>query len=99
MSAPTIQVVVFPRGQLNAEDRERLAKSGVLAVEADNPDAVRVLVPAAPMICADDLLLSALDGLADSYTPAGSHKAMVLSLRDRMIKRDRRASKADGRGA
>lgn len=48
MDAPLI--VVFPRGQLSAKDKERLTKHGIISVEADNPRDVCQLHLQAPMV-------------------------------------------------
>lgn len=62
---PTI--VVFPRGQLTAKDKERLTKAGVIAVEADSPHEVCQLQITVPMvstkISGDAIVMSALRAL------------------------------------
>lgn len=58
----TKQVIVFPRGQLDAKDKERLTKAGVVAVEADDPRQVVMLLPSAPLLRADDILMAAFAG-------------------------------------
>lgn len=60
------QVIVFPRGQLNADDKERLTEMGIVAVEADNPKDVVVLVPGSSITTGDDLLMAALAGITCS---------------------------------
>lgn len=87
-AAPTQlhQIVVFPRGQLLAKDKERLTKLGIVAVEADNPADVRVLVPASSSLSASDLLLAAMDGLTSDYATSSTHSAMVQSLSRRLRK-------------
>jgi hypothetical protein len=59
-------VIVFPRGQLTPEDRDSLMQAGIVAVEVDDPKAVVQLVPGAPMVGADDLLMSALRAVVTS---------------------------------
>lgn len=54
-------IVVFPRGQLLPKDKERLTKSGVIAVEADDPKAVVQLQLAQPLV------LSAAGLSADAF--------------------------------
>lgn len=70
MTHPTTEqmVVVFPRGQLSAKDKERLTKNGIVAVEADDPKSVSVLslVPgSSATVSADDLFMSALKAVVD----------------------------------
>jgi len=79
------QVIVFPRGQLDAKDKERLTKSGVIAVEADAPHLVIMLTPGTGMVSGDDLLMSALAGLDTDQT---ARATMVRELRMRLLKRE-----------
>jgi hypothetical protein len=73
-------VVVFPRGQLNATDKERFTKAGILAVEADSPKEVVQLELAEPLrlntsgITGDAIVLAALTAIAaqEPVTPGGS---------------------------
>lgn len=61
-------VVVFPRGQLSAEDKERLSVGGVIAVEADNPSQVSMLtlgLSASNNVWADDLFMAALKAVKE----------------------------------
>lgn len=80
------QIVVFPRGQLDAKDKERLTKMGVVAVEADDPSKVVTVIPGAPLATADDLLLSAMWGLSKASSTA--NEAFVQALHQRMRRRD-----------
>lgn len=57
-------VVVFPRGQLSSKDKERLTKHGIVAVEADDPAAVRMLSIEACGIASNDMLSASLWALA-----------------------------------
>jgi len=79
MTEPKIPlIVVFPRGQLSAKDKERLTKAGVIAVEAETPEAVRQLHLAPPLINTkingDGLVRAALLSLAEqsAETAGGS---------------------------
>jgi hypothetical protein len=70
MTEPKVPlIVVFPRGQLSAKDKERLTKAGVIAVEAETPEAVRQLHLAPPLINTkingDGLVRAALQALAE----------------------------------
>ena len=58
------QIIIFPRGQLPAADRKRMAEAGIVAVEADDPSRVITLVPGAPLASSDDLTMSALSAIA-----------------------------------
>jgi len=39
------KVIIFPRFQLTAKDKERLSKAGYIAIEVDEPSAVNLLEP------------------------------------------------------
>ncbi|MBH1745242.1 hypothetical protein I5V28_05290 [Stenotrophomonas maltophilia] len=58
------QIIVFPRGQLTAGDRKRMAEAGIVAVEADDPSSVVTVVPGAPLASSDDLAIAALSAIA-----------------------------------
>ncbi len=76
------QVIVFPRGQLSDSDRKSMREVGIIAVEADDPKQVVVTVPSPPLVCADDLLMSALVGIkADPYDKANAAFAGELLKR------------------
>jgi len=57
------QVIVFPRGQLSAEDRKAMRAVGIVAIEADDPSKVVVAVPQSAIVTGDDLLIAALAGV------------------------------------
>jgi hypothetical protein len=62
-------VVVYPRGQLTNDDKARLEKVGITAIEADDPNSVNVLptpLPAVQPVQYDDMLMAAFQGLAHS---------------------------------
>jgi len=77
------QIVIFPRGQLNAKDKERLTKAGIVSVEADDPTKVVCVVPGAPMCSTNDLLMSALIGIAGDSSVA-ERSRMVTELTRRL---------------
>lgn len=54
-------LVVFPRGQLSAEDKAQMREVGIIAIEADDPKAVVQLQLSQP------LLLSAAGINADAF--------------------------------
>lgn len=60
------QIIVFPRGQLTEIDRARMEEVGIVAVEADNPEAVVTTVPGVPLASSDDLVLAALHAVVRS---------------------------------
>jgi hypothetical protein len=66
------QVIIFPRGQLKTKDKAKLQEAGMLAIEADDPTKVVMLLPSAANIKADDLLMSALYAL---YSASNVDKA------------------------
>lgn len=61
-------VIVFPRGQLSAKDKERLTKGGVIAVEADDPQAVCQLQLTGPLVSSvisgDGIVTAAVKAMA-----------------------------------
>lgn len=61
------QVIVFPTGTLNPKDKGRLAKAGVLAIEAPDPSKVVMLFPASPVLTGDMLTASALRAVQCAY--------------------------------
>lgn len=89
------QIVVFPRGQLSAKDKERLTKADILAVEADDPSKVVTVLPGAPLLSADDMLMSAMYALTarGDYSSA-ERSSMVMELHRRLQAKEA-ASKAE----
>jgi hypothetical protein len=73
------QVIVFPRGQLNSSDKERLSKAGMVAVEADDPSKVICLLPSTSVISADDLFMSAITAVS-SGTNYNKADMMITEL-------------------
>lgn len=61
-------IVVFPRGQLSADDKTRMEVHGILCVEADSPKEVCQLRIAAPLftsqITGDAFVMAALQAMA-----------------------------------
>lgn len=84
------QIVVFPRGQLTAQDRKTLRAAGVVPIEADEPKAVVVVVPLvdhAGMVEPNDIMMSLLNAVAQGYDSAS--KEFVVELRRRLVARER----------
>lgn len=68
--SPSKQVIVFPRGQLTAEDKASLQENGFLVVEADDPKAVVTHLPSAPLVTSNEMLIAALGAMCGDN---GSH--------------------------
>lgn len=73
------QVIVFPRGQLSADDRAALVAADFVPIEADDPKAIIVHIPSASLVTPDDLFMSALAGVTNSTS-----EYMVAELRCRL---------------
>lgn len=62
------QVLVTKPGVLTQNDKRSLRKAGVVPVEANNPDDVRLIQTEGPALAADDLLHAAISALnGDGY--------------------------------
>lgn len=83
---PLSQVIVFPRGQLRPADRKRLQKLGLVAVEAEDPSAVRLMVPTHNALRGDDLLCAALQAIT-THKPFTSDGAPLVLFAKDLIKR------------
>lgn len=81
------QLVIFPKGTLEAKDRERLTKSGFLAIESTEPNNVILLMPSANGITSNDLLMSAMAGI-------GYPDRFVAELHRRLKLKDKPEPKA-----
>lgn len=61
-------IVVFPRGQLSEFDKARLDERGIVAIEADDPNAIQQLRISRPMLCegltGDAIVSAALQAIA-----------------------------------
>ena len=76
------QVIVFPRGQLSELDRARMEEVGIVAVEAEDPQAVVTVIPGAPLATEDDLAMAALAAVCKApLDGVGMHFARVLHRR------------------
>ena len=81
------QIVVFPRGQLTAQDKKALRTAGVVPLEADNPREVVVVVPladGADLLTPNDLLMSALK----AATEGGAGHRFINELQRRLKERE-----------
>lgn len=76
MKDQEVQVIVFPRGQLSAKDKERLTRNGVVAVEADDPQKVQAIPISMPQPVSTNAMFyaaiqaikaSKLDGVARDF--------------------------------
>ncbi|HAL22282.1 MAG TPA: hypothetical protein DCP40_06085 [Stenotrophomonas sp.] len=81
------QIVIFPRGQLTAADRKRMAEAGIVAVEADDPGSVVTVVPGAPLATSDDLAMAALGAVASSNLDSVAAK-FAKALHNRLQARE-----------
>lgn len=80
----TVQIVVFPRGQLTAADKKALREAGVVPVEADDPKAVVTVIPLAAgagVVTPDAMLMSLLYAVVASGSFAGDRFAAELQRR------------------
>ncbi|MGE7139180.1 hypothetical protein ACQKIE_16255 [Luteibacter sp. NPDC031894] len=85
------QVIVFPRGQLSAEDKASMRDAGIVAVEADDPSKVVTVIPvapSAPMATPDDFTMSLLGALDDDAFGYGQCRA-IKELHRRMLAREK----------
>lgn len=85
------QVIVFPRGQLNSKDKERMTKMGICAIEADHPHQVVMLCPGSSMVTGDDLLMAALAGVNTDYG-GNRHQMMTEELQRRLKAREEKGT-------
>jgi hypothetical protein len=86
------QVIVFPRGQLSAKDKEKLSKAGWIAVEADDPSKVVSVVPGASTISPDDLLCAALDALTNTPAYGSPTTRFAEQLAKRVLGREKHSA-------
>lgn len=83
------QLIVFPRGQLDAKTKERMACEGYLAVEADDPQAVVTVLPLAGLttqLGGDEVVRCMAVGLlsnVNSYYAFGKAMADLISKKSR----------------
>lgn len=85
MTQKSKQVIIFPRGQLSAGDKAKLMLHHFIAIEADDPSKVVCHIPGTSIVSPDDLLLSALQALAqEDYSIANSK--FVRALFERALK-------------
>lgn len=89
-SAPSHQVIIFPRGQLSEKDKARMAKHGIIAIEADDPSKVVAVVPGVPILSGDDILLSALDALANAPSYANKADRFLSTLAKRALAKEKK---------
>lgn len=86
----SVQIVVFPRGQLTAQDRKALRAAGVVPIEADDPTAVVTVVPlaeAGTVVTPDALLMSLLRAVAEG----GEGQRFASELHRRLLAQEKNA--------
>lgn len=82
-------LVLFPTGSLSATEKGRLSKEGFCAVECEAPSRVVTVIPCAPLVSGDDLLMAAMAGVcAQTLNDDKHHAAFVTELHRRMKARD-----------
>jgi hypothetical protein len=74
------QILVTKPGVLNARDRAALRKAGVVTVEADNPNEVRLIQAEAPALSGDEMLHAAIACLNGDGYRADARAAFVKVL-------------------
>lgn len=57
------QILVTKPGVLNQRDRSALRKAGVVCVEADRPEEVRLIQAEGPALSGDDMLVAVLTAI------------------------------------
>lgn len=82
------QVIIYPRGQLKPADRETLKDAGIVAVEADTPHQVVTVIPGAPMVTPDDLIMALLAGVTAPNYKNGESVALA-TLEQRLLAREK----------
>jgi hypothetical protein len=81
------QIIIFPRGQLTQTDRDALIDADIVAIEADDPKSVVTVLPGAPLIGADDMLMAAMFALV-AEGANGERTRFVFELHKRMKARE-----------
>lgn len=76
-----IQILVTPKGTLNAAMKAKLLAKDCINIESDEPEKIKLLQPS---IENSDFFISALKGLASEYTSDGASKKFVKELYDRL---------------
>jgi len=82
------QLVVFPKGSISPKDKERMSKEGFLAVEADDPSKVVMVMPSGDNLSSTDLLMSAMTGIVTPH-PADRKAVMLDELHRRLQLKDK----------
>jgi hypothetical protein len=77
------QIVVFRRGDLTVEDRDRLESAGVVAVESDDPLTVVTVLPITPTITGNDLFDAAMKALNHPHSSINAKAAFFTHLAER----------------
>jgi len=69
------QILVTKPGTLTLGDRRKLRRAGVVTVEAEAPQDVRMLTPEGPPLGGDDLLYAAMRALAQTSDDSAARYA------------------------
>ncbi len=81
-----MNIIVLPKNAITATKRKQIEKKGIVVIECDEPDKVKII---SPEYVADrsDLFLSALTAL-DTTFPASKSEIFVHELKARLTKKD-----------
>ena len=74
------QILVVKPGTLNNLDKSALRKSGVICVEAENPNEVKLIQPDGLELAAGDLFLAAMRGINNGSFPDAARNAFAKAL-------------------
>jgi hypothetical protein len=85
------QVIVFPRGQLSAEDKASMREMGIVVVEADDPSKVVTVIPvapSAPIANPDDFTMALLHAVSQDSNRYAQDR-FVSDLHRRLLAREK----------
>jgi hypothetical protein len=78
------KVLVIKPGTLVAADKRKLRNAGVVAVEAEHPEDVRLLSTEGPPMDGDELLFAAVSAINVSSTAKGAFAEEMLNALNRI---------------
>ena len=71
-------ILVVKPGQISQEDKKTLAKEGVVVIEMENPNELRVINPIDSIAEGDDIFTCAIDALSRSSSAEGSFGTLLV---------------------
>lgn len=83
------QIIVVEPNSLSTEDKEKLENAGMLVIEHEKPENVRIIEPLTD-VQGNHLLMAAMSALKDEYDPK---KAFTKTLAERLLSEDSKSSK------